>query len=668
MTRRAPIADSVTQAAPGAASTEIPADQIADDTNVDDQSELARQALALLAVDPSGLGGVVLASRASPGRNAWVDALRTALEPTATVRRVPVHVTNDRLCGGLDLAATLASGRPVFAAGLLSEADRGAIILASAERSAQLTVSAITAAIDSHSSCFATIALDESIRPDDVSDRSDSDEQLASSLTDRLAFRLDATALDVVPAGFVLGLEDFGDTHRNGPGFDREDDPGAIQLFDAPDPDDLTQARARLMTVTVPDRLIAGLTATAAALGIASIRSSLLAVKAARASAALAGRQEASDDDARLAAALVLAHRATRLPADQPSEDDAPPDQPPEPPDQSADEKPDDDRNQNPSEDATPPPDLLIEAAKAAIPAGLLAQLQSGLVASRTQTDAARSGGARTSLRRGRPAGSRPGDPRHGGRLDLVATLRRAAPWQAIRRAERATVKPRTLGTKRPRSKPGPVSPEICLARIEVRRTDLVIRRYEEKTGSLLIFAVDASGSAALARLAEAKGAVELLLAECYARRDEVAVIAFRGSVAELLLPPTRALARAKRALAELPGGGATPLAAALDAARSIATGARRKGRQPAVVLLTDGRANVARDGSTGRTLGEADALAAAAQLRASGVPALVIDTSDRPQPQAGQLASALGARFLALPRADATKLSAAVRAGLPGA
>jgi magnesium chelatase subunit D len=92
---------------------------------------------------------------------------------------------------------------------------------------------------------------------------------------------------------------------------------------------------------------------------------------------------------------------------------------------------------------------------------------------------------------------------------------------------------------------------------------DFRVTRYKQRSETTTIFVVDASGSAALHRLAEAKGAVELLLADCYVRRDRVAMIAFRGPGAELLLPPTRSLVRAKRSLAGLPGGGGTPLASA---------------------------------------------------------------------------------------------------------
>jgi magnesium chelatase subunit D len=103
--------------------------------------------------------------------------------------------------------------------------------------------------------------------------------------------------------------------------------------------------------------------------------------------------------------------------------------------------------------------------------------------------------------------------------------------------------------------------------RVALRKDDFRVRRFIERTGTTVIFVVDASGSSALARLSEAKGAIELLLAESYARRDRVSLIAFRGTTAETLLPATRALARAKKVLAALPGGGGTPMATAIDAA-----------------------------------------------------------------------------------------------------
>ena len=196
-----------------------------------------------------------------------------------------------------------------------------------------------------------------------------------------------------------------------------------------------------------------------------------------------------------------------------------------------------------------------------------------------------------------------------------------------------------------------------------MRPDDFHVTRLRHKRETTTVFAVDASGSAALQRLAEAKGAVELLLADCYVRRDKVAVIAFRGRGAELLLPPTRSLVRAKRALAGLPGGGGTPLAAALDASAALIDAAQRRGDTPVLVLLTDGRANVALDGTGGRVRAEADALAAAARLAALGAALLLIDTSAQPQPAAARLAAAMRATYLPLPQAGAAALGRVVRA-----
>jgi magnesium chelatase subunit D len=198
---------------------------------------------------------------------------------------------------------------------------------------------------------------------------------------------------------------------------------------------------------------------------------------------------------------------------------------------------------------------------------------------------------------------------------------------------------------------------------LRVQAEDFRVVRFRQRAQSVTVFVVDASGSAALYRLAEAKGAVELLLADCYVRRDEVAMIAFRGEVAELLLPPTRSLVRAKRSLSALPGGGGTPLASAIDATAELLEVLERRGATPAYVMLTDGRANVCRDGRTGREAATEDALQAARALALrSGAAGMVIDTSPRPHRSANSLAAALGAHYVPLPNADAAQLQAAVR------
>ncbi len=435
----------------------------------------------------------------------------------------------------------------------------------------------------------------------------DDDPALPAALADRLAFVCDLSA---------VALRGLGD-----PPFDA----AAVRA-----------AHDRLARVTLPEPIAAALCATALGLGVPSLRASLLACRAARAAAALHGRGEAGEEDARLAARLVLAPRATRLPPAEEVPDAAPADAPPPPPE---DPKPPAETEDRPASDPAEHAleDRLIAATQAALPAGLLAALRSG----ETARAAGRIGALSASPRSGRPTGARAGEPRGGARLNLIETLRAAAPWQR-QRAEQAP----------------PGAP-----RIHVRAADLRVARLQQRAATATLFVIDASGSSALHRLAEAKGAVNLLLAECYVRRDQVGVIAFRGRAAEVLLPPTRSLVRAKRSLAALPGGGGTPLAAGLQAVLAMAMQVRRAGASPLVVLLTDGRANIALDGAPGRERAAADALQVARQLRAARLATLLVDTSPQASPTAQQLAAALAAPYRALPHAGAAELSAAVRA-----
>lgn len=566
-------------------------------------------AAALLAIDPAGLGGVLLRAQAGPVRERWLGVLRGLFGPGEPWLKAPVGVGEAALLGGLDLAATLGAGRPVAERGLLARADGGVLVLAMAERLEPTAAALLAAALDRGvvvgerdglslrgAARFALVALDEASGDDDPA---------PARLAERMAFHIDLAAVPLRVA---------------------EPPPlGAAEI---------AAARARLAGIEVPLEATEALCAASLALGIASLRAPLLAQRVARARAALDARGAISADDLACAARLVLAPRATCLPTAPEAEP------PPEPPRDTG------------AEDTEPPPDrdrpdtlqdVVLEAARAALPAELLARLQlAGRLAGRSR---GRSGLATSSGRRGRPLGTRRGQLRPGLRLHIPDTLRAAAPWQRLR----APATPRGDGAA-----PG--------HRLEIRKDDFHIARVKQRTQTTTIFVVDASGSAAAQRMAEAKGAVELLLADCYVRRDQVALIAFRGGGAEILLAPTRSLTRAKRALAGLPAGGGTPLAAGIDTAARLVEQALRRGETPIVVALTDGRANVARDGIGGRQRAAADALDAARRFRALAAAAMVIDIAARPDPQGAELARAMGAAYLPLPRADAQAVSRAVR------
>jgi len=503
-------------------------------------------------------------------------------------RRIHPDLSDTALFGGADVAATLAQGRLVWQEGLTKQPAR--LILPMAERT-QPHLAARLAQLLDRAAGHGLILLDEG---------AEETERAPEALIERLAFGLDLNATGWHQAQATL-----------------------------PAPADLDAARARLSGVRIGPNHIATLTALAARFGIDSLRAPLLALRAARALAALEARETPNDDDLREAAELVFAHRATQIPQEEEVEpqDDTPP--------------PDTDTDSADTEETQDgiPDDILIDAVAALIPPGLMERLQNARSARGMR--GAGAGARRKGNRRGRPLPSRPGKPDGRARIDIVATLRNAAPWQPLRRQGESN------------------------ARVIIHPSDIRLRRFETRSDRLLIFAVDASGSAAMARLAEAKGAVELLLAQAYARRDHVALIAFRGSGAELLLPPTRSLVQAKRRLAGLPGGGGTPLAAGLLAGATLAAQARGRGLDPALALLTDGRANVALDGSGGRSTAMQEAREVAAHLRALGLPAILIDTSARSAPETAQLAHGLDAQYLALPRADANRISGAVSAAL---
>ncbi|AGA91705.1 magnesium chelatase ATPase subunit D [Thioflavicoccus mobilis 8321] len=583
----------------------------------------ATLAAALLAIDPIGIGGVALRALAGPVRERWLELVRELLPEGMPLRRVPLHVTDGRLLGGLDLAATLRSGRPVAERGLLVESDGGVVVLAMAERVSPTTAARLTAALDMGEvvlerdglalrtpARFGVIALDEGVADD---------ERLPTALLDRLAIPLDLTE--------IAAREAIG------------------SLYDA---DDVAAARERLAHVEASDQAIESLCGASLTLGIGSLRASLQGLRVARVAAALAGRDQVTDADLAVAGRLVLAPRATVLPMTEPPPDQESPEPPPPPEDEPPSNE--DQAEQESTIDEETLTDLILEAAKAAMPEHLLAQLAMAGRSRGRSRSSGKAGMVQQGSLRGRPAGVRRGEPRAGARMNVVETLRSAAPWQRVRRAE-SRAQPQSQG--RPR--------------VEVRAEDFRITRYKQRSETTTIFAVDASGSSALHRLAEAKGAVELLLADCYVRRDRVALIAFRGREAELLLPPTRSLVRAKRSLAGLPGGGGTPLAAGLDAAVALADGVRRRGGTPVLVLLTDGRANIARDGTGGRARAEEEAMVSARLVRAAELTALLVDTSPRPQDKAAQLAGEMGATYLPLPYADAGVVSRAVQAAGQG-
>jgi len=215
--------------------------------------------------------------------------------------------------------------------------------------------------------------------------------------------------------------------------------------------------------------------------------------------------------------------------------------------------------------------------------------------------------------------------------LHLTATLRAAAPHQVVRGRDGSGV--------------------------QLRAQDLREAVREGREGNLVLFVVDASGSmAARQRMSAVKGAVLSLLTDAYQRRDKVALVSFRGSQAELLLPPTSSVDAAAVRLTDLPTGGRTPLSAGLLRAAEVlrVEAVRDPSRRSLVVVVTDGR----------HTSGPSPELAAA-HLARSGAACVVVDCESGPV-RLG-LAAALGVQLggiaLRLEELSAEALTSVVKA-----
>ncbi|MBU2533055.1 MAG: magnesium chelatase ATPase subunit D, partial [Alphaproteobacteria bacterium] len=457
-----------------------------------------------MATGPFEMGGAVLRTGPGPVRDRWCSLLVELLGGDTPVVRLPVNAGPERLMGDVDISATLGVGRIVMQPGLLGAADGGVIVVPSAERLEAFASSVLCTALDTGglrietdglskhvASRFCVVAFDE---------RQSEEEGVAHALSERLALQCDLT---------MISYRDVGDSD-----YDR----ARIQ-----------HARALLGRVAIDDRLIRGLCEAVLACGIGSGRAELFALHCARRLAALDGRLKVTDSDVAAAARLVLQQRIVAFPIDQtePEEDDQD-DQDVQDADQGRDadqQRPRDDSSDE-ADDAERPTDrstdelseMIVETIRYdALGNDVLSRLDRGGPVKATRGANGRQASRRLGLRRGKASGVRRYKDATGGRLNLIASLRAAAPWQKIRRDAMAGQGQGGLPTA-----------------LIVHRDDLRISRYREQQGSTIVFLVDASGSTALGRLAEAKGAVEMLLFDSYRRRDRVALISFRGDRASV--------------------------------------------------------------------------------------------------------------------------------------
>jgi magnesium chelatase subunit D len=549
------------------------------------------------------------------------------------VVELPISATEDKVVGSLDISHALKSGEKRFEPGILAGAHRNILYVDEVnllnDHIVDVLLDAAAMGMNyieregvsySHPSSFILIG---TMNPEEG--------ELRPQLLDRFGLCVDIEGIrDATTRVDVIRRRQ---NYEEGPG-------GFVAAWAAEEEalkDRILQAKALLPQVTVSDDMLRMIAQICIDMAVDGHRADITMMKTAVTIASFNGRTVVGEEDIREAASLVLSHRMRRRPfADQQLDK--------EKMNQSIEntkkEKKQPEERQDPKGHSRPQdhsvPDgtgttQFAEGAPFALDRQQMADLH------RTDSIRREGNGRRsvTESRSGRYVRSRvPETP--GPDIALDATIRAAAPHQKGREG--------TLAVK-------------------IEPSDIREKVREQKTGTTLLFVVDASGSmGARQRMTVVKGAILSLLIDAYQKRDRVGLVAFRGAGAEVLLPPTSSVELARNYMQTLPVGGRTPLAHGLSKGLEVINRELLVNRQaiPRMILISDGRANV----GMGSGSPVDDARAVASRIRDAHIPSLVIDSENNfiSLGLARSLSDDLGGRYVRLDDLESGQLAGLVK------